>query len=138
MRGPKALFHRILYNTVLALSSWEGKISDEDLDKVAEVAPLMKVFGYKPEVHKGAYDQFISNTSQLTHLRYLTAEYKFKYVNRHKDEVMRKKVAEKFGTVKDRYQNWGDFQNTLKTHNPNYDKWKAKAFQPGFLKKDEF
>jgi len=43
-----------------ALSSWEGKISDEDLDKVAEVAPLMKVFGYKPEVHKGAYDQFIS------------------------------------------------------------------------------
>jgi len=43
-----------------ALSSWEGKISEEDLDKVAEKAPLMTVFGYKPEIHRGEYGQFIS------------------------------------------------------------------------------
>merc|ERR1711935_105157 len=44
-----------------ALSSWEGIIEPEDLDKVADVAPLMKVFGYKPEIHRGQYDQFKSD-----------------------------------------------------------------------------
>jgi len=47
-----------MYKT--ALSSWEGIIETEDLDKVEEVAPLMKVFGYKPEIHRGEYDQFKS------------------------------------------------------------------------------
>lgn len=47
-----------MYKT--ALSSWEGIIETEDLDKVAEVAPLMQVFGYKPEIHRGEYDQFKS------------------------------------------------------------------------------
>jgi len=44
-----------------ALSSWEGIIPEEDLKNVERVAPLMKVFGYKPEVHVGSYDHFISS-----------------------------------------------------------------------------
>lgn len=49
-----------------ALSSWEGIISDDDLSLVDEKAPLMKVFGYKPEVHSGSYDHFISTNQSET------------------------------------------------------------------------
>ncbi|CAG5109579.1 Oidioi.mRNA.OKI2018_I69.chr2.g4099.t1.cds [Oikopleura dioica] len=44
-----------------ALSSWEGKVSDEELDNVEKMAPLMKEFGYKPELHFGSYDHFLSS-----------------------------------------------------------------------------
>ena len=123
----------------LALSSWEGKISEDDLDLVAQKAPLMEVFGYLPEIHKGEYEQFISNTSQLTHLRYLTAEYKFKYVNRHKEEAIRQKISKKFGTAEQRHANWADFQNTIAINNPYYRKFQAKAFSKDFFaNRDEF
>lgn len=70
---------------ILALSSWEGVIEPEDLDKVAEVAPLMSVFGYKPEVHRGEYDQFKSQVSNYSlFARYLNNELKFNYKPRIK------------------------------------------------------
>ena len=65
---------------VLALSSWEGIIETEDLDKVAEVAPLMQVFGYKPEIHRGEYDQFKSQVSKFDLFKkILNAEIEFNY-----------------------------------------------------------
>ena len=65
---------------VLALSSWEGIIETEDLDKVAEVAPLMQVFGYKPEIHRGEYDQFKSQVSKFDlYKKLLNAEIEFNY-----------------------------------------------------------
>ena len=57
--------HEILILYVLALSSWERIIETEDLDKVAEVAPLMQVFGYKPEIYRGECDQFKSQVSKF-------------------------------------------------------------------------
>ena len=53
------------YKLVLALSSWEGKVSDEELDNVEKMAPLMKEFGYKPELHFGSYDHFLRKTSKF-------------------------------------------------------------------------
>jgi hypothetical protein len=63
----------------LALSSWEGIIPEEDLKNVERVAPLMKVFGYKPEVHVGSYDHFISKTSQMLHIAFLGNEIRNAY-----------------------------------------------------------
>ena len=51
----------IVLRLFIALSSWEGVIKDKDLDVVEDHAPLMKVFGYKPEVHHGEYNQFKSD-----------------------------------------------------------------------------
>ena len=72
------IFNKFYIN--LALSSWEGIIETEDLDKVAEVAPLMKVFGYKPEIHRGEYDQFKSQVSKFDLFKkLLNAEIEFNY-----------------------------------------------------------
>lgn len=72
---------KLIIFILLALSSWEGIISDDDLSLVDEKAPLMKVFGYKPEVHSGSYDHFISQTSQTSHLNFLTAEFETNYTH---------------------------------------------------------
>jgi hypothetical protein len=39
----------------------------------------MKVFGYKPEVHVGSYDHFISKTSQMLHIAFLGNEIRNAY-----------------------------------------------------------
>ena len=39
------------------------------MDKVKEKAPLMTVFGYKPDIHHGEYGQFIRKTSQSYYSR---------------------------------------------------------------------
>ena len=80
-----------------ALSSWEGIIEPEDLDKVAEVAPLMKVFGYKPEIHRGQYDQFKSQVSNVYSLfaRFLNNELLFNYKPRIKRKIDQKSTSAK-------------------------------------------
>ena len=71
-----------------ALSSWEGVIEPEDLDKVAEVAPLMQVFGYKPEIHRGEYDQFKSQVSNISKFDcVLNSEKKFNYKPKIKPRI---------------------------------------------------
>ena len=76
----KSLYHIDILHIYLALSSWEGIIETEDLDKVAEVAPLMKIFGYKPEIHRGEYDQFKSQVSKFDLFKkLLNAEIEFNY-----------------------------------------------------------
>ena len=39
----------------------------------------MKVFGYKPEVHVGSYDHFISKTSEMRHIDILANEIRNSY-----------------------------------------------------------
>ena len=39
----------------------------------------MKVFGYKPEVHVGSYDHFISKTSEMLHIEFLGNEIRNAY-----------------------------------------------------------
>ena len=39
----------------------------------------MKVFGYKPEVHVGSYDHFISKTSEMRHIEFLSNEIRNSY-----------------------------------------------------------
>ena len=48
---------------------------------MAEVAPLMKVFGYKPEIHRGEYDQFKSQVSNVYNIfaLFLNNERTFNY-----------------------------------------------------------
>lgn len=79
--APFCHLHRESSSThyLIALSSWEGVIPEKDLENVAKVAPLMKVFGYKPEVHVGSYDHFISKTSEMRHIDILANEIRNSY-----------------------------------------------------------
>jgi hypothetical protein len=109
----------------LALSSWEGKISDEDLEKVDTIAPLMRIFGYKPEVHVGEYDQFISKTSQQVHVNLHVNELKYNYtIHRPKTYGKHKKT---FGPEKPEWFSPKTFHSY----------WTAPAFRIA-AERDEF
>ena len=72
------------------MSSWEGVIEDKDLNVVEDNAPLMRVFGYKPEVHHGEYDQFKSQVSKYELFKtFLQAEKKYNYKPRYKNTAIK-------------------------------------------------
>ena len=94
-KSGKLIFHtdRVIghyINICLALSSWEGVIEEKDLEVVEENAPLMRVFGYKPEVHSGEYNQFKSQVSKYELFKaFLQAEIQYKYKPRFKSTAIK-------------------------------------------------
>ena len=57
----------------------------------------MKVFGYKPEIHRGEYDQFKSQVSNVYSLfaRFLNNELAFNYKPRIKRKIDQKTSAKR-------------------------------------------
>ena len=80
----------------LALSSWEGIIESEDLEKVDDIAPLMSVFGYKPQVQKGEYDQFKSQVSKYDLFKsLLEAEIEYNYKPRYRKTAVKTRQSKR-------------------------------------------